>query len=89
MRWSASSRGALVAALVMVGAHVAMRVFGLGAHTSALAGMPVDDSSLAIATIYVVLYLSAVVVAPVLVLAAALERAQVHLVPLLRARGPR
>jgi hypothetical protein len=53
-----------------------MRAFGLGAHMSAIAGMPIDATSLVIAPLYLVTYLLAVIVAPVLLLASAIDVAQ-------------
>ena len=63
-----------VAAVVL--GHLAMRVLGLGGHMSLIAGMPIDATSFVIAPIYLVTYLLAVVVAPVLLLASAIDLAQ-------------
>jgi len=62
-------------ALILV-AHLAMRTLGLGAHMSVLAGMPIDATSFVIAPIYLVVYLLVVLVAPVLLLAGAIDVAQ-------------
>jgi hypothetical protein len=55
--------------------HVALRALGLAAHTSALAGMPVDAWSPLLATLYVAVYVLALVVAPIVLLAALLDGA--------------
>lgn len=64
---------ALALAFVVVGAHLLMRLAGLGVHTSALAGMPPSNSSLVIAPLYIGVYLLAITLAPVLVSASLLE----------------
>lgn len=61
------------AAALVVLAHLAMRAFGLGVHTSAVAGMPVDDSSVFIAPIYIGVYLLAATLAPILAIATVLD----------------
>jgi hypothetical protein len=70
-----SARVSLSIAAAIVVLHYAMRWAGLAIHTSALAGMPESAWSLPIAGAYVVAYLAAVVVAPVLVLGVVLEAA--------------
>jgi hypothetical protein len=64
---------ALGIAAAIVLAHLAMRALGMAVHTSAVAGMPVDDSSLALGPLYIAVYLLAVVVAPVLAIAGFFE----------------
>ena len=70
---------AFALALFLVLLHVSLRALGLVAHTSAIAGMPIEAWSLPIAAVYVLAYLGAVVVAPLLAIAALLELAT-HLV---------
>lgn len=65
--------GALALALLLVGLHATLRALGLAAHVSAIAGMPVDAWSLPIAALYVVAYLGAIVLAPILALASLVE----------------
>jgi len=66
-------------ALLLVLLHVILRALGLAVHTSAIAGMPMDAWSVPIAVLYVVAYLGAIVVAPVLALASLAEAAVVRL----------
>jgi hypothetical protein len=68
-------------ALFLVVLHATLRALGLAAHTSAIAGMPIDASSLPIAALYVVTYLGAIVLAPILTLAAFLYAALLRLKP--------
>ena len=62
-------------AVIVVG-HLAMRWLGLGAHMSVIAGMPIDATSFVIAPVYLVVYLLAILVAPVLLLAGLFDVAQ-------------
>lgn len=71
MKWR--PRRALTLAFALVGAHLLMRVAGLGVHTSALAGMPPSEASLVIAPLYIAIYLLAITLAPILVGASVLE----------------
>lgn len=64
----------LAQAAALVALHLAMRALGFAEHTSILAGMPVAASSILLGPLYVVVYLLAVVAAPILVLAALFER---------------
>ena len=61
------------AATLMACAHLTMRSAGLGAHLGAIAGMPIDRSSYAIAGLHVVVYLATINVAPVMALAGIFE----------------
>lgn len=63
----------LALALLLVALHGALHALGLGAHVSAIAGMPLDVWSLPIAALYVVAYLGAVILAPILALASLFE----------------
>lgn len=65
---------ALLLAFGIVVAHLLMRASGLGVHTSALAGMPPSELSLVVAPLYILVYLLAITLAPVLVGATVLER---------------
>lgn len=67
-----AATGAAVA-VALVAFHLAMSMLGAGAHVSALGGMRVGSWSLAIGGLHVVAYLGALVVAPVLALASAVE----------------
>jgi hypothetical protein len=71
----------LVLALSFVALHAILRGLGLAAHTSAITGMPIDAWSLPIAALYVVAYLGAIVVAPILALASLVEAAFLRLKP--------
>jgi hypothetical protein len=64
---------ALLAAVAIVAVHLAMRALGLAEHTSAIAGMPVSEASWVVAPLYVLAYLAAVVVAPILAIAGMLQ----------------
>jgi hypothetical protein len=75
-----------VVAALLAGGHLATRLLGLAEHTAVLAGMPLDDRSWVLGPLHVALYFLAVVVAPVLVLAASAETA-VRLVAQARARS--
>ena len=66
---------AAACALLLVVLHASLRALGLVVHTSAIAGMPIDAWSLPIAALYVVSYLGAVVIAPVLAMAGLFESA--------------
>lgn len=63
----------IAAATLMAGAHLAMRAAGLGGHLGAIAGMPIDGSSYAIAGLHVVVYLATIIVAPVVALTGIFE----------------
>jgi hypothetical protein len=65
----------LATAATIVAAHVVMRLLGFASHTSILAGMPQSDASFVIGPLYVLLHLSAVIVAPIIALAAAIDAA--------------
>jgi hypothetical protein len=65
---------ALLVAGVLIAIHLGMRALGLAEHTSAIAGMPVSPASAILGPLYVVTYLLAVVVAPILAVASVLER---------------
>lgn len=62
-----------VVAASLVGGHLVARMLGLAEHTAVLAGMPLAEASWVLGPIHVVLYLLAVIVAPVLALAASAE----------------
>ncbi|CAN5925637.1 hypothetical protein BH11MYX4_BH11MYX4_21980 [soil metagenome] len=64
-----AARSALALAALLVAFHLTLRAAGLALHTSALAGMPEGAWSLPLAALYVVAYLGAIVVAPILALA--------------------
>ena len=64
-----AARSALALALLLVVFHLALRAAGLAVHTRAIAGMPVAAWSLPPAALYVLAYLGAIVVAPILALA--------------------
>jgi hypothetical protein len=70
---SRTMKRTLAVAAAIVAIHLALRLAGLASHTSALAGMPASAWSLPIAAVYVLAYLAAVVVAPVLVIATILR----------------
>jgi hypothetical protein len=60
-----------VAAVVLL--HVALRLFGAADHTSVIAGMPQSSASYLLGPLYVLVHLAAVLVAPVVAIAAALR----------------
>lgn len=60
-------------ALLLALSHLALRAIGGGDHLSAISGMPPAPSSYVLAGLYVATYLAAVVLAPVLGLAALFE----------------
>lgn len=62
----------LIAALLAT-AYGLLALLGIAEHTSALAGMPRSPASWTLGPLYVIVYLGAVIVAPILVAAAALE----------------
>jgi hypothetical protein len=75
------ARYAFALAVLLVAFHVLLRALGLSAHLSAIAGMPLDACSLPIAGLYVLAYLGAIVVAPILALASLAEAAALRLRP--------
>lgn len=66
-------RIALGTALVLVGVHVLMRVFGADEHASVLAGMPQSSASWVIGPLHVLFTLAAVTIAPICVIAAGID----------------
>jgi hypothetical protein len=74
-----------VLAALLVGGHLVTRLLGFAEHTAVLAGMPVAEASWVLGPLHVVLYFLAVVVAPMLVLAASAETVR-RLVAQARAR---
>jgi hypothetical protein len=72
----ALTSGVLVFGALPLALHLALRALGLAAHTSALAGMPVDAWSPLLATLHVAVYALALVVAPIVLVAALLEGAR-------------
>ncbi|HSO37082.1 MAG TPA: hypothetical protein VLT33_31370 [Labilithrix sp.] len=64
-----AARSALALAALLVAFHLTLRAAGLALHTSARAGMPEGAWSLPLAALYVLAYLGAIVVAPILALA--------------------
>ena len=68
-----------VVAAAIVAAHVVMRAAGLAEHTSLLAGMPRSGMSLVLGPAYVLVHLAAVIVAPIVALAAAADAALARL----------
>jgi hypothetical protein len=71
--------GVLVFGVLPLALHLALRALGLAAHTSALAGMPVDAWSPLLATLHVAVYSLALVVTPIVLVAALLEGARLAL----------
>jgi hypothetical protein len=67
--------GVLVFGVLPLTLHLALRALGLAAHTSALAGMPVDAWSPLLAALHVGVYALALVVAPIVLVAALLDGA--------------
>jgi hypothetical protein len=59
-------------AVVIVCARVAFRLLGMDEHAAVVAGMPLSNASWGLGPIAVVLSLASVIVAPILVLGAAL-----------------
>ncbi len=60
-------------ATFLVVLHGTLRALGLASHTSAIAGMPIHAWSLPIAALYLLAYLGAVVLAPILAMASVVE----------------
>jgi hypothetical protein len=71
--------GVLVFGVLPLALHLALRALGLAAHTSALAGMPADAWSPLLATLHVAVYALALVVAPIVLVAALLHGARLAL----------
>ena len=63
----------LVLAALIAAAYGVLELLGLAEHTSIIAGMPRTPASWTLGPLYVIVYLGAVIAAPILVLAAALE----------------
>lgn len=68
-------RLALVSALLVLGLRVVASLLGWEAHTSILAGMPVDSTSWVKGPLLFALHLAAWTIAPITLLALALEAA--------------
>lgn len=66
-------RVAITTALAIVLVHLLLRALGAGAHASILAGMPLSSASWVIGPIHVLFTLAAVTVAPIGVIAAAID----------------
>lgn len=68
-----------LAALAVVAVHLLLRAVGAGEHTSVIAGMPQSPLSIVIGPFYVLTALASVVVAPVVLLAFAIDAAAARL----------
>lgn len=68
-------RIAITTAIAIVGVHLLLRVLGAGEHASILAGMPLSSASWVVGPLHVLFTLAAVTVAPICVIAAAIDAA--------------
>lgn len=66
-------RIAITTAIAIVGVHLLLRVLGAGEHASILAGMPLSSASWVVGPLHVLFTLAAVTVAPICVIAAAID----------------
>lgn len=66
-------KGMGLCALAIVAIHLVLRVFGGATHASILTGMPQSEGSFVLGPLHVLFTFGAVLVSPVLAIAAALE----------------